>query len=161
RGVRDDVAVVTEQRRDHSQDLGLGDRGLTRGAAVEHLVAELGLVVAQALGRHGVEYLVDLLAELGDLVVVEDAAHDRPAVAFELGARVRDGRVEHAEVLSDPLDHAPKVTLLRPRRPRGLGFTPVVDFDPGYGPLITTRLRIATWNLWGRYGPWKQRIGAI
>jgi endonuclease/exonuclease/phosphatase family metal-dependent hydrolase len=37
----------------------------------------------------------------------------------------------------------------------------VIDFDPGYGPLITTRVRIATWNLWGRYGPWRQRIAPI
>jgi len=35
------------------------------------------------------------------------------------------------------------------------------DYDPGYGPLISTRLRIATWNLWGRYGPWAERMGPI
>src|SRR5262249_11808503 len=153
-----DVAVVAEQRRDHTEDLGLGDCGLTRRAAVEHLVAELGLVVAHALGRHRVEYRVDLLTQLGDLVVVEDGTHDGPTVAFELPARVGDGRVQHAQVLADPLDHAPTVTLLRARLPRGLPFTPVIDFDPGYGPLITTRVRIATWNLWGRYGPWEERI---
>lgn len=34
-------------------------------------------------------------------------------------------------------------------------------WDPGYGPLVGTRVRIATWNLWGRYGPWAERMGAI
>src|SRR6266404_701894 len=35
------------------------------------------------------------------------------------------------------------------------------DYDPGYGPLVSTRVRIGTWNLWGRYGPWAQRLGPI
>jgi endonuclease/exonuclease/phosphatase family metal-dependent hydrolase len=34
-------------------------------------------------------------------------------------------------------------------------------FDPGYGPLVNTRVRIATWNIWARYGPWEQRFPAI
>jgi endonuclease/exonuclease/phosphatase family metal-dependent hydrolase len=34
-------------------------------------------------------------------------------------------------------------------------------FDPGYGPLVTTRVRIASWNVWGRYGPWEARQPAI
>jgi endonuclease/exonuclease/phosphatase family metal-dependent hydrolase len=28
---------------------------------------------------------------------------------------------------------------------------------PKFGPLIETRLRIVTWNLWGRGGPWNER----
>jgi len=32
-----------------------------------------------------------------------------------------------------------------------------VSWDPGFGPLIDTRMRVATWNLWGRYGPWEER----
>lgn len=33
---------------------------------------------------------------------------------------------------------------------------------PGsYGPLIETTMRIITWNVWGRYGPWKDRETAI
>jgi endonuclease/exonuclease/phosphatase family metal-dependent hydrolase len=36
-----------------------------------------------------------------------------------------------------------------------------LDWDPGYGPLVTTRVRIATWNLWGRYGPWAERLHPI
>jgi endonuclease/exonuclease/phosphatase family metal-dependent hydrolase len=32
-----------------------------------------------------------------------------------------------------------------------------VDWDPGFGPLIETRLRVASWNVWGRYGPWEGR----
>jgi endonuclease/exonuclease/phosphatase family metal-dependent hydrolase len=34
-------------------------------------------------------------------------------------------------------------------------------YDPGYGPLVTTRVRIVTWNLWGRYGPWAARLPVI
>ncbi len=34
-------------------------------------------------------------------------------------------------------------------------------FDPGYGPLVTTHVRIASWNLWGRYGPWHARQPVI
>jgi endonuclease/exonuclease/phosphatase family metal-dependent hydrolase len=40
----------------------------------------------------------------------------------------------------------------------GLG---AVDYDPGYGPLVQTRVRIATWNVWGRYGPWEARMPVI
>ena len=43
---------------------------------------------------------------------------------------------------------------------------PVTDgaglgFDPGYGTLVATRVRIATWNIWARYGPWQARARAI
>jgi endonuclease/exonuclease/phosphatase family metal-dependent hydrolase len=34
-------------------------------------------------------------------------------------------------------------------------------YDPGYGPLVSTRVRVGTWNLWGRYGPWAERMGPI
>lgn len=34
-------------------------------------------------------------------------------------------------------------------------------YDPGFGPLVQTRVRIATWNLWGRYGPWEARLPVI
>jgi endonuclease/exonuclease/phosphatase family metal-dependent hydrolase len=37
----------------------------------------------------------------------------------------------------------------------------VTAYDPGYGPLVTTRVRVTTWNLWGRYGPWEARVPAI
>ena len=36
-----------------------------------------------------------------------------------------------------------------------------VSYDPGYGPLVQTRVRVATWNLWGRYGPWEARLPVI
>jgi endonuclease/exonuclease/phosphatase family metal-dependent hydrolase len=38
-----------------------------------------------------------------------------------------------------------------------------VDYDISepYGPLVTGRLRIITWNVWGRYGPWEARERAI
>ena len=30
-----------------------------------------------------------------------------------------------------------------------------------YGPLIETRLRLVTWNVWGRFGPWQRRQPGI
>jgi endonuclease/exonuclease/phosphatase family metal-dependent hydrolase len=35
--------------------------------------------------------------------------------------------------------------------------------DPAlkFGPLIDTRLRVVTWNVWGRGDPWEARLGAI
>ncbi|VVJ17211.1 Uncharacterised protein [Amycolatopsis camponoti] len=30
-----------------------------------------------------------------------------------------------------------------------------------YGALIESRLRLITWNVWGRFGPWEQRQGGI
>jgi endonuclease/exonuclease/phosphatase family metal-dependent hydrolase len=36
------------------------------------------------------------------------------------------------------------------------------DIPPqSYGPLIETTMRIVTWNVWGRYGPWQERETAI
>ena len=33
---------------------------------------------------------------------------------------------------------------------------------PGpFGPLLDTRLRLVTWNLWWRFGPWEARLPAI
>lgn len=31
----------------------------------------------------------------------------------------------------------------------------------GHGPLIETTIRVATWNLWWRFGPWPERFPAI
>ena len=36
-----------------------------------------------------------------------------------------------------------------------------MEWDPGFGPLIETRLRVASWNVWGRYGPWEARQPVI
>ena len=36
-----------------------------------------------------------------------------------------------------------------------------LHWDPGYGSLVDTRVRIATWNIWGRYGPWEARMHPI
>jgi endonuclease/exonuclease/phosphatase family metal-dependent hydrolase len=33
--------------------------------------------------------------------------------------------------------------------------------DSPFGPLLDTRLRLVTWNLWWRYGPWEARLPAI
>jgi endonuclease/exonuclease/phosphatase family metal-dependent hydrolase len=30
-----------------------------------------------------------------------------------------------------------------------------------YGELISTTVRVLTWNVWGRFGPWQEREGAI
>lgn len=35
------------------------------------------------------------------------------------------------------------------------------DIEQPYGPLIETTLRLAGWNVWARYGPWKRRERAI
>jgi endonuclease/exonuclease/phosphatase family metal-dependent hydrolase len=37
----------------------------------------------------------------------------------------------------------------------------VTVFDPGYGPLVETTVRVASWNVWARYGPWERRAPAI
>lgn len=33
--------------------------------------------------------------------------------------------------------------------------------DSAFGELIESRLRLVTWNLWWRFGPWEQRLPAI
>ena len=30
-----------------------------------------------------------------------------------------------------------------------------------YGELVTTTMRVMTWNVWGRFGPWERRAAAI
>ena len=35
------------------------------------------------------------------------------------------------------------------------------DISEPYGPQVNGRLRIITWNVWGRYGPWEARERAI
>ncbi|GAA2143604.1 endonuclease/exonuclease/phosphatase family protein [Actinomadura napierensis] len=35
------------------------------------------------------------------------------------------------------------------------------DIEAPYGPLIETTCRVATWNVWDRYGPYKEREAAI
>src|SRR5947207_14854237 len=36
------------------------------------------------------------------------------------------------------------------------------DIPPrSYGPLIETTVRIITWNVWGLYGPWREREAAV
>jgi endonuclease/exonuclease/phosphatase family metal-dependent hydrolase len=35
------------------------------------------------------------------------------------------------------------------------------DIAQPYGPLVETTLRVITWNVWGRYGPWERREGAV
>lgn len=35
------------------------------------------------------------------------------------------------------------------------------DIESPYGPRIETTLRVATWNVWERYGPWQEREPAI
>ncbi len=36
-----------------------------------------------------------------------------------------------------------------------------IELTSAYGDLVATRLRILSWNLWGRLGPWEQRQPAI
>lgn len=35
--------------------------------------------------------------------------------------------------------------------------TDVEPFDPGFGPLVDTTVRLATWNIWARYAAWDIR----
>lgn len=35
------------------------------------------------------------------------------------------------------------------------------DAVGGFGPLLQTQLRVLTWNLWWRFGPWEARLPAI
>jgi endonuclease/exonuclease/phosphatase family metal-dependent hydrolase len=35
------------------------------------------------------------------------------------------------------------------------------DIEAPYGPRIETTVRVATWNVWARYGPWEARETAI
>jgi endonuclease/exonuclease/phosphatase family metal-dependent hydrolase len=35
------------------------------------------------------------------------------------------------------------------------------DIEAPYGPLVETTLRLVTWNVWGRYGSWEHRQGAV
>ena len=35
--------------------------------------------------------------------------------------------------------------------------TNVEPFDPGYGPLVDTTVRVAAWNIWARYAAWEVR----
>ena len=41
------------------------------------------------------------------------------------------------------------------------GVSDPAPYDPGYGPLVETHVRIATWNIWARYGPWEERAPVI
>ena len=36
-----------------------------------------------------------------------------------------------------------------------------VDPAQPYGPLVRTRLRVITWNVWARFGPWRERQVAL
>ena len=35
--------------------------------------------------------------------------------------------------------------------------TGVEPFDPGFGPLVSTTMRVAVWNIWARYAAWELR----
>ena len=34
------------------------------------------------------------------------------------------------------------------------------QYEP-YGPVVETTVRIVTWNVWGRYGRWRERQAGI
>ena len=91
-GLRHAVFAMTWQSSPSSgsidrEDPRMRDRRLARGAAVQHLVAELVLVAAAPLRRKGVEHARRSRARIaGDLVGREHVAQHRVAVAFELDA---------------------------------------------------------------------------
>ena len=35
------------------------------------------------------------------------------------------------------------------------------EFEKPFGPLIETTMKVLTWNIWWRFGPWEQRQPAI
>ena len=35
------------------------------------------------------------------------------------------------------------------------------EYEGGFGPLIDTTMRVMTWNIWWRFGPWERRQPAI
>ena len=35
------------------------------------------------------------------------------------------------------------------------------DFEEPFGPLVQTTMRVMTWNIWWRFGPWEERQPAI
>ena len=108
--VRDHVTVVAQQRLDDRKDRGIRHGGLAGGAAIEHLVPELVLVVAYPLRRGRVEHCVDLAAQLCDRAGIEHSAELRVPVAFELCRFLRRVRpVEESQVLEQSSDHAPTV----------------------------------------------------
>lgn len=37
----------------------------------------------------------------------------------------------------------------------------MTDVAGPFGPLIETRLRVLTWNIWWRFGPWEERLPAV
>jgi hypothetical protein len=39
--------------------------------------------------------------------------------------------------------------------------TSAVSATHPYGDLITTTVRVLTWNVWGRFGPWQEREAAL
>jgi hypothetical protein len=39
--------------------------------------------------------------------------------------------------------------------------TGAVSTTQPYGDLITTTVRVLTWNVWGRFGPWQAREAAL
>jgi len=46
--------------------------------------------------------------------------------------------------------------------PEPVTISPVaIDEMAPYGPLIATRVRVVTWNVWGRTGPWQDRQPVI
>jgi endonuclease/exonuclease/phosphatase family metal-dependent hydrolase len=51
----------------------------------------------------------------------------------------------------------PPAALVKARYPRPAMRTPTTP----YGPLVGTRVRVVTWNLWGRLGEWRPRAHAI
>ncbi len=46
-------------------------------------------------------------------------------------------------------------------RPYGAAMTNVEPFDPGFGPLVDTTMRVAAWNIWARYAAWEVRESII
>ena len=108
RGVGDDVTVLTEQRLDDLEDPRVPHALLTRRAAVEQLVAELLLVLADAFGGHGGEDRRRSSSRRSATSAgSKTAGKHRPAVALELRGAGRGVTLVHTEVLEEAPDHDP------------------------------------------------------
>jgi endonuclease/exonuclease/phosphatase family metal-dependent hydrolase len=42
-----------------------------------------------------------------------------------------------------------------------IAMTADISLGPPYGELITSTVRVLTWNVWGRFGPWQAREAAL
>jgi hypothetical protein len=125
-GVCNHVAVGAEQRLDDPENGGVSDGPLGKGRAVEHLVAEILVLLRvadrrrAAIGWQIAVDRVDLRGQRSDLVLREDALEHGVTVTFQgLGCRWRV-TAEWQQVTSNAPEHTePPVSGGCPRAATG------------------------------------------